>query len=231
MDGWIKLHRRITEWEWYKEPNVAFLFIHILLNANYETKDWRGVTINPGQLITGRKALAFKTGLSEQSVRTALNRLKSTSDLTIKSTSKYSIITVVKWELYQSTNQQPNQQVNQQTHQRLTTTKEEKNLRTKETKNKKVSKTTGTRFAVADLPEDWKDFAFEKRPDLDSQELFDEFKDYWIGVPGQRGRKIDWFATWRNRVRDKKRANTYNNPKSKTDLALEEYERRYVTSN
>lgn len=28
-----------------------------------------------------------------------------------------------------------------------------------------------------------------------------EFIDYWIGVPGQRGTKLDWSATWRNRVR------------------------------
>lgn len=29
-----------------------------------------------------------------------------------------------------------------------------------------------------------------------------EFIDYWIGVPGSRGCKLDWPATWRNRVRD-----------------------------
>lgn len=28
-----------------------------------------------------------------------------------------------------------------------------------------------------------------------------EFIDYWISVPGQRGTKLDWPATWRNRVR------------------------------
>ena len=27
-----------------------------------------------------------------------------------------------------------------------------------------------------------------------------EFRDYWIGIPGQRGRKLDWEATWRNNV-------------------------------
>jgi hypothetical protein len=30
-----------------------------------------------------------------------------------------------------------------------------------------------------------------------------EFIDYWIAVPGQRGTKLDWDATFRNRVRDK----------------------------
>jgi len=28
-----------------------------------------------------------------------------------------------------------------------------------------------------------------------------KFRDYWCAIPGQRGRKRDWFATWRNWVR------------------------------
>jgi hypothetical protein len=32
--------------------------------------------------------------------------------------------------------------------------------------------------------------------------MWAEFVDYWIGVPGQRGTKLNWSATWRNRVRD-----------------------------
>lgn len=33
--------------------------------------------------------------------------------------------------------------------------------------------------------------------------LIEEFIDYWIAVPGQRGTKLDWDATFRNRVRQK----------------------------
>lgn len=33
------------------------------------------------------------------------------------------------------------------------------------------------------------------------QRVFDEFKDYWISVPGAKGVKLDWLATWRNWVR------------------------------
>jgi hypothetical protein len=32
--------------------------------------------------------------------------------------------------------------------------------------------------------------------------MWAEFVDYWIGVPGQRGTKLNWSATWRNRVRE-----------------------------
>lgn len=34
------------------------------------------------------------------------------------------------------------------------------------------------------------------------QTIWDEFVDYWIGVPGARGVKVDWPATWRNRCRN-----------------------------
>ena len=59
----------------------------------------------------------------------------------------------------------------------------------------------GTRLDLTDLPEDWADFCLKLRPDLKPYELWEEFRDYWISVPGQRGLKLDWYATWRNRVR------------------------------
>jgi hypothetical protein len=44
-----------------------------------------------------------------------------------------------------------------------------------------------------------------------------EFVDYWIGVPGNRGTKLDWLATWRNRVRDTlKRGNRNGNRAANT---------------
>ena len=33
MSGWIKLHRKITEWEWYSDANTFRVFMHLLLTA------------------------------------------------------------------------------------------------------------------------------------------------------------------------------------------------------
>lgn len=90
---------------------------------------------------------------------------------------------------------------------------------------KKVSKqATGSRFALADLPDEWREFCLQKRPDLNPDELFSEFKDFWAGVPGQRGRKLDWLATWRNRVREKKHLlNGSDPPKTWQDRADERH--------
>lgn len=120
MEGWIKLYRKFCEWEWYKVSEMVHLFIHILLSANREPGEWRGIKINRGQLITGRNSLSDSTGISQQTIRTCLNRLKSTSEITIKSTNKYSIITIIKYEDYQNINGVTNQQINQLPNKQLT---------------------------------------------------------------------------------------------------------------
>ncbi len=101
MEGWIKLHRKIMQWEWYKIPNMYHLFSHLLLSANHEDGKWQGIDIKRGELITGLKAMNANTGISIQSIRTCIERLKSTGEITIKSTNKYSIITLCNYEEYQ----------------------------------------------------------------------------------------------------------------------------------
>ncbi len=106
MNGWIKLHRKFLEWEWYDDTNSVRVFLHLLIKANHKDKNYRGTLIKRGQLVTGRKAISRATGLTEQNVRTALSKLEKLQILTITPTSKYSLITVLAWEVHQQTNQQ-----------------------------------------------------------------------------------------------------------------------------
>ena len=57
--------------------------------ANHEDQKWEGVTIKRGQRVTSYQHLADETGLTYQKVRTALNNLKSTGEITSKSTNNY----------------------------------------------------------------------------------------------------------------------------------------------
>jgi len=67
----------------------------------------------------------------------------------------------------------------------------------------KVKTQRGSRLPIDfELPGDWIVFIQEKRPDLSYGLVFDGFKDYWVSQPGQKGVKLDWFATWRNWVRN-----------------------------
>ena len=52
------------------------------------------------------------------------------------------------------------------------------------------------------LPDEWDEFCKQERPELNSHQTFDKFKDYWIAQAGRKGVMLDWFATWRNWVRN-----------------------------
>lgn len=130
MSGWIKIHRKITQWEWYQDSKTLHLFIHLLLNANHKEKKWQGTVVKRGQLIVGRKSLAKQTGLSQQSVRTSITKLKSTTNITTKSTNRFTLVTIVNYDDYQKldSGQPPNQPATQPTiNQQATTNKNVKN--------------------------------------------------------------------------------------------------------
>jgi len=95
MHGYIKLHRKILNWEWYSDQNTFCLFLHLLLTA-------KGIPIKAGQLITSLSSLSKATGLSIKSVRTSLNHLKASGEVTDEATNRYRLITVINWALYQS---------------------------------------------------------------------------------------------------------------------------------
>jgi len=72
----------------------------------------------------------------------------------------------------------------------------------REAETKKEKKTLGKRLASDfSFPKEWEDFCQQTRPELSPVKTFDQFKDYWIAQAGQKGVKLDWFATWRNWVR------------------------------
>lgn len=136
MEGWIKLHRKILNWEWYTDAPVRILFEHLLLTVNYEDKKWKGMTIKRGQKITSYEHLADETGLTVQQVRTAINKLKSTSNLTSKSTNKFTLVTVENYDLYQSNiDTSTSKSTNNLTNEQQTNNNNIRNKRNKEERN------------------------------------------------------------------------------------------------
>lgn len=109
--GFVAIPRGLTDWEWYSEPNTARLFIHLLLTSNWQEKQWQGITIHPGELVTSRAKLAKQLRMSEQSVRTALMHLKSTNCITSKTGPRYSVIAINNYtEIIGSTKQSTSNQ-------------------------------------------------------------------------------------------------------------------------
>lgn len=101
MQGWIKLHRKIVDWEWYDDLPTKSLFIHLLLLANHEDNMWHGQKIEKGSLITSLSSLSVQTGLSVKQVRTALNHLEKTGEIGKQRTNNNTLIIVLNYARYQ----------------------------------------------------------------------------------------------------------------------------------
>lgn len=185
-NGFIKLHRKITEWEWYKNPNTFRVFLHCLLSANFTDGRFEGREIKRGQFVTSLPTLAKQTLLSIQQVRTALDHLKSTGEITDSSCTKYRIITVVKYDSYQCDNRQNNSQStdNQQTSNSQSTDKQQqyknkkKERREEEKERYSLSESnTGTakRFTPPSLKE-VREYCESRDSHVDPDKFFDYYQ-------------------------------------------------------
>ncbi|MEI3388062.1 MAG: hypothetical protein V8R42_06550 [Clostridia bacterium] len=137
MEGWIKVHRKLVDWEWYNDINVKVVFLHLLLTANHKEKQWKGQTILRGQKLTSIEHLADDVGLTFQQTRTALKKLKSTHEITIKTTNKNTLITIEKFNNYQFEIDEDNKQNNKQFNNLITNNQQTNNKQITTNKNEK----------------------------------------------------------------------------------------------
>lgn len=198
-NGYIKLHRKMVDWRWYKDPNTFRVFIHLLLSASYKEEDYRGHHIMPGQVVCGRKQLAKELGMSEKAIRTALNHLKSTNEVTIKTTNKFSIITIEKWGKYQVEDSQKGQQKGQQNGQQRAS-KTQKSGHIQELKKLENIE----RGAHTPTFEEIQSYVREMGYEMDPAAFFDYYEETgWLKKNGQPIK--DWKAsvrTWNRRERE-----------------------------
>lgn len=100
-EGFIFIHRKFKNWEWYDDPPTRLIFEHCLYSANFIDEVWKGQEIKRGQFPTSIEKLATANGLTIRQTRTALKNLQMTNEITVQTTNRYSIITVNNWDLYQ----------------------------------------------------------------------------------------------------------------------------------
>ena len=60
--GWIKIHRKMTEWEWFSDHTTFAIFMTLLMTVNYEDKKWRGFDVKRGERIIGLSRFAEEMG-------------------------------------------------------------------------------------------------------------------------------------------------------------------------
>ena len=101
-DGtYIKLYRKLVDWEWYQHIPTKVMFVHLLVIANWNESTFKGIKIGRGEVIRTLNNLSTETGLTIAQCRTALSHLISTKDITIKKAGKLRVIRVSNFLKYQ----------------------------------------------------------------------------------------------------------------------------------
>jgi DNA-binding transcriptional MerR regulator len=198
MSGWIKIHRKFLEWEWFNKSEAVHLFMYMLLKANHKDGKWQGMEVKRGQFISSLGNISNATGISVQTIRTILKKLEKTNEIELKSTSQFTIVTISKYDCYQEQTDEINKPLtnNQQaTNKQLTTNKNDKKER--------------MLFIVPSLQE-VSAYCQERNNNVDSQKFFDfyESKGWMVG----KNKMKDWKAavrTWE----DKSKSNQVEEPK------------------
>ena len=111
MSGWIKIHRKFLDWEWFNKSEAVHLFIYLVLKANHKDGQWQGIDIKKGQFVTSFGKISSDTGISLQTIRTLLKKFEKTNEINTQTTNKYTIITICKYECYQQENEDSNTQL------------------------------------------------------------------------------------------------------------------------
>ena len=91
MNGWIKIHRTMLEWEHFNEPSVVTVFLALLLNADKTGKT--GITIG---------GIASVTKLHHNTVKRAIAKLVASGEIARQKYGSRITTTIANWSEYQS---------------------------------------------------------------------------------------------------------------------------------
>ena len=202
--GYVKLWRKTLDNGIMQNPRLMLFWIWCLLKASHKVHEtmvgYQKVTLQKGQFVFGLKASSKETKLGVQTIRTCLEALKSTHQVTYQPTHSFSIVTICNWELYQSQDSQGNTPSNTQSNTPVTDLQHAGNTPVTTNKNgnngEKGENGSHTQSEDAHKPvskEDLKDIAkatafikmhpaFSKVPDMAIHNTLNSFsahRDHW----------------------------------------------------
>ena len=91
MNGWIKIHRKMRQWQHYKNPYIRMVFEDMLLSADAS-----------GNAVTSIATIQRNTGVSKPIIIKAIKALKASGEITHTLDGNISIYHIVNYCLYQS---------------------------------------------------------------------------------------------------------------------------------
>ncbi|NTU49901.1 MAG: hypothetical protein HGA87_03265 [Desulfobulbaceae bacterium] len=207
--GFVKIYRKISEWEWYQDSEMVHLLIHFIMKANHEPKYWQGITIEKGCFVTGLHSLSSETGISLRALRTRLDRMENKEISTIKTTNKFRLIRLNNYSSYQF-----NEKKNDKQNDKPTTIKRQSNdnkqelKELEELKNKRREDIDGA-LSVKVPPDKNETYLYFREIGLSKEDAknqtiqFHDHHDARGWVLSNRKKMVDWKAsvrTWKRNM-------------------------------
>lgn len=224
MSGWIKIHRKIWEWGYSNNPDYLSVWIYLLSKASHTNYDFsvngQKITLQSGQLLTGRKAISKETGVSESKVFRILKRLEIEQQIKQQHSNKYTIISITNWGDYQSNEQENEQQMNN----KRTTDEQQMNTNKNDNNKKNVKNDKKSIYNInISIPKNIYQEILTDPLLCNGDRNFllhccNEMQD-WSVSKGEK--RIDWSAALRNWIRRAKKDRSYK-PKEKSLLEIAE---------
>lgn len=232
-EGWIKIKRSLSDKGWAKKPEYVALWVHLLLMANHAKSEyfWNGkvIDLQAGQLITGRKALATISGISESNVERILKVFENEQQIEQQKTSTSRLISIVNWDKHQNVGQRSGQRTDngRTTDGQRVDTKEEE----REEEELNNDKNKSGKFKPP-TPDQVRDYFFEIGVSGDE---FEKFHDHYTANGWKIGGKTkmrDWKASCRNWKKNIPVYKTHKNGKPEKPSAEQrsDFYRNYINN-
>lgn len=199
MNGHIALHRKLLDNPIVcKDADHLAIWIWLLLHAVWDSYDvtFHGerLTLQPGQLTTGRKVIADELKISQSKVQRVLKEFESEHQIEQRTDRQCRLITIVSWDKYQLGEQRNEHQLNNErttSEQRVNTNKESN----KENKVNKEKNNSNRKFTPPSR-EEVQAYIDEKGYSVSAE----RFIDYYTANGWMVGKNHmkDWEATVRN---------------------------------
>lgn len=203
QEPYIKLYKKMLDWEWYDDPNTMRVFLHCLLRANWKSGSWHGINYSAGEFITSLQNLAKETCLTVSQVRTAISHLKMTGEIASRSQGRSRIITIKNWNAYQSNDKVDDNIIarsSQDGRKVIATDKEYKEIKNNKNNN---------RAFVKPSIEEVREYCQQRKNSIDPETFVDfyESKGWKVGKNPMK----DWKAcvrTWEKSWKQKTKSNS-----------------------
>lgn len=103
-NSWVKIYRKITEWEWWDDAECVKLWLWLLCKAQTKDRKWSGKVIKRGQLITTLDGIKSECKISIDKIRRRLGYLQNSGAILIETTNANHFITILNYGTYQDRN-------------------------------------------------------------------------------------------------------------------------------